>query len=210
MLRGVLGYCTACGQARSPLVTTPVELAGKPSRIGGTITQAVAWSVLVLGMLAAAIVTAILVGLTSTGALGWVIGGIIAVATLAIGLPLLFGGRTLQKMGAKARRDALERAVYAFGSQRNGIILAADFARAMRVSYEEADAFLTELAKRPDEPVRVDIDDEGRVIYRLAGFEPLRVTPRYRVDGEGRVVDGELEEEAVEEEEAARRQRHYE
>lgn len=210
MLRGVLGYCTACGQARSPLVTTPVELAGKPSRIGGTITQAVAWSILVGGLLVAAIVATVLLALTSTGALGWVIGAIIALATLAISLPLLFGGRALRKMGTKARHEALERAVYAFASQRGGAILAADFARAMRVSYEEADAFLTELAKRPDEPVRVDIDDEGRVVYRVAGFPAPRVETRYRVDGEAQVVDGEFEEEIAEGEDAARRQRHYE
>jgi len=166
-------------------VATPVELAGKPSRIGGTVTQAVAWSLIVGGLLAAVIVAAILLTLSSTGALGWVIGGVIALATLAIGIPLLIGGRALQKMGAKARRSALERAVYALASQRGGVITAGELARALHVDHDEADAFLTELAKRPDEPVRVDIDDEGRVLYRVMGLTRRRADTRFRVDGEG-------------------------
>lgn len=199
-----MGYCTACGRARSPLVATPVELAGGPSRIGGAVTRAIAWLILTAGLLFAVIVGAIFIGLTSTGALGWVIGGAIAFATLALGLPLLYGGRALQKMGAGARREALERAVFALAKQKGGTILASDLAQALRVPWEEADAFLTELAKRPDEPVRVDIDDEGRVLYRVPAAEPP--ARRYRVWGEGGLGEEPLvEEEAEAEDEFQRR-----
>lgn len=188
-------------------MTTPVELAGKPSRIGGTITQAVAWSLIVGGLVAAVIVAAILLTLSSTGALGWVIGGVIALATLAIGVPLLLGGRALQNMGTKARRAALERAVFALASQRGGVLTAGELAHALRVGHEEADAFLTELAKRPDEPVRVDIDDEGQVLYRVTGLTRRRVEGRVRVEDESPLRD-ELDE-VIEGEELERKEDRY-
>ncbi len=188
-------------------MTTPVELAGKPSRIGGTITQAVAWSLIVGGLVAAIIVAAILLTLTSTGALGWVIGGVIALATLAIGVPLLVGGRALRNMGVKARRAALERAVFALASQRGGVLTAGELAHALRVDHEEADAFLTELAKRADEPVRVDIDDEGQVLYRVNGMGRRRVEGRFRVEEEAGPFEGP--DESIEREELERSERRY-
>lgn len=175
-------------------MATPVELAGKPSRIGGTITRIVAFTILVFGLLLAFVVGAIFLGLTSTGPLGWILGGAIALATLAIGIPLLAGGKALQSMGSQARREALERAVHSLAVTRGGTITAGDLARSLRVSFEEADTFLTELAKRPDEPVKVDIDDEGRVLYRVVGAAPETPRGRYRVaDDERSFEEDEVE-----------------
>lgn len=204
----MVGYCTACGRPRSPLVTTPVELAGRPSRIGGTVARVFAWAILVFGLLAAIVVAVILLTLTSTGPLGWVLGGVIALAALAIGIPLLVGGRALQKMGTQARQNALERAVFALAATHGGTITAGDLARSLRVSVDEADAFLTDLAKRPDEPVKVDIDDDGRVLFRVVGAVPKAPRRRYRVSEDGRrVEEGDVlaEEEEEEEAEAERR-----
>lgn len=188
-------------------MATPVELAGKPSRIGGAITRGIAWAILVGGLLFAVVLAAIILTLTSTGPLGWILGGAVALATLAVAMPLLYGGRALQKMGTQARREALERAVIGIATQRGGTITAFDLAHALRVPLDEADAFLTDLAKRPDEPVRVDIDDDGRVLYRVVGAGRPKPTSRYRVAEDGRTVEQAEEEELAAEEEAERESR---
>lgn len=199
MLRGVVGYCTACGTPRSPLHTTSIELAGRPARVGGGIARGLGWVVLFAGLLAAVGLGAVLQAIFPAGVAGWLVGGIVTFVALAVGATLLFGGRALERKGEEARRATVERAAFALAATHGGTITAGDLARAVGLSASEADALLTELAKRPDSSVDVDVDDDGRVLYR---FEPLPeggAGRRYRVADDGRTiepVEDELEADA--------------
>jgi len=59
-VRGLETFCVACGAPRWPLATVPVNLAGKPAKVGGTIARVLGWVALVGGLAAAIIVGALL------------------------------------------------------------------------------------------------------------------------------------------------------
>jgi hypothetical protein len=189
VLRGIVGYCTACGAARSPLHTTSVELAGRPARVGGSIARGVAWAVLFAGLLAAVLLVVALQTLFPAGIAGWVLGGLVALVTVVVGVTLLVGGRALERKGDEVRRATFERAAFALAATHGGTITAVDLARAIGVPANEADLLLTELAKRPDSSVDVDIDDEGRVLYRFRPLPAGGSSRRYRVADDGRTVE---------------------
>jgi hypothetical protein len=194
--RGLATYCVACGRARSPLGGVPVNVAGQPSRIGGTIAGVFGWIVLAGGLAAAALVAAILQFVLPAGFLGWAIGGVILFVALAIALPLLVGGGALRKAGARRQRQAAETAIHALATRRGGVVTAAEVAGTLGVPEPEADALLTELAKEGRD-VRLEVDDDGRIFYTvgLGGLPPARV----RIATSGR-ADAER---AAEEEQAA-------
>ena len=91
--------------------------------------------------------------------------------TLIVGLLMLGGGRRLQKSGTEAERVTLEKALEALAEQR-GAISAADASRALGVSAVDADAVLTAMAKREHDPMAVDVDDRGVVLFRSGSAVP--------------------------------------
>jgi hypothetical protein len=182
--RGVVPYCTACGALRAPLATPSINLAGKPSRVGGTVASIAGWLVLLVGL-------SVALGL---GLLLWAIfSGVVAVAvtmplaliTAVVGFVLLRSGRYLRRSGADAERATRAQALLSMAGH-HGPVTAVDAARLLNVTVATADAMLTELAKREPEQLAVDVDDQGVVWYRLA-----------RPFSEGALATGEHEPERV-------------
>ena len=182
--RGVVPYCTACGALRAPLATPSINLAGKPSRVGGTVASIAGWLVLLVGL-------SVALGL---GLLLWAIfSGVVAVAvtmplaliTAVVGFVLLRGGRYLRRSGADAERATRDQALLSMAGH-HGPVTAVDAARLLNVTVATADAMLTALAKRDPERIAVDVDDQGVVWYRLA-----------RPFSEGTPAAGEREPERV-------------
>lgn len=179
--RGVVPYCTACGALRAPLSSASVNMAGKPSRVGGTFAVVLGWSVLVLGGATALGVVLLLLALSwPAGALA--IGLPIALVTLVTGILLVKSGRSLQASGEDAERATRSQALLAMAGQR-GAVTAREAAQALGTSIADADAMLTELAKRDPERVAVDVDDQGVLWYRVAPA-PGEPIPRMRVEPE--------------------------
>ncbi|MEO6418086.1 MAG: hypothetical protein ABIP39_01665, partial [Polyangiaceae bacterium] len=77
MYRGVLAYCTACGQLRVPLAGPAVNLAGQPSQIGGSVAKILGWLVLGVGVVVAVLLTALLQAIFPAGFVGWLFGAVI-------------------------------------------------------------------------------------------------------------------------------------
>ncbi|HTQ42902.1 MAG TPA: hypothetical protein VMI75_09135 [Polyangiaceae bacterium] len=179
--KGVVPCCTACGALRAPLSSASVNMAGKPSRVGGTFAVVLGWVVLALGGSTALGVVLLLLALSwPAGALA--IGLPIALVTLITGVLLVKSGRSLQASGADAERETRTQALLAMAAQR-GAVTAREAAQALSTSVAEADAMLTELAKRDPERVAVDVDDQGVLWYRVAPA-PGEPIPRMRVEPE--------------------------
>lgn len=207
-------YCTACGAPR-PLSTVvdAVNVAGQPARVGGGVAGVLGLTALTIGL----ILTLVLGGFAYAFFATLWVGGAVLFLTLAVSLPLILGGRRLQQAGQHRARTAMEQAVFALAARRRGVLSVRDVARALSVPEVEADALLTELAKRPDGRVTLELDDNGGITYlfqdllpspagrvRIASHPwqaPTRVAP---ATPEPRVIDAEL----IEEDEARSPVRH--
>jgi hypothetical protein len=164
--RGVLPYCTACGGLRAPLTTASVNLAGKPSQVGGTVASVAGWLVLLIGLsiglgIALLLWAIFTIGVALAAALP------IALISVVIGAILLRSGRSLRRSGTDAERATRDQALLAMATH-HGPVTAGDAARMLGVPTDVADAMWTELAKREPERVAVDVDDHGVVRYRAA------------------------------------------
>jgi hypothetical protein len=169
--RGLLSYCTACGQPRAPFSATSVTLAGQPSKVGGTIAAVLGWLVLGGGMMIALTVGLLLQALFPAAIAGYGIGGMIALVSLGIGLALLFSGRGLRRLGARAAQDVRDQAILALAAQKGGVLTARDVSLALGDSEPESDRLLTDMTKRGDEAI-LDMDEEGRLSYRFPHVLP--------------------------------------
>ena len=207
IVRGVRAYCSACGAPR-PLFSAAgsVNMAGQPAKVGGTVASAFGLVALTIGGVLALVLGSIAKILFGTAIL---IVAPILVLTLLVALPLLFGGRRLNRAGEDRARAAQEQAVFALASQRRGVVTVREVARALEVHEEEADAVLTALAKRPDGRVTLELDDSGGLSYLFHDLVPtggtrVRVAeqpwqPPARVNDAAtapRVIDAELIDEA--------------
>ena len=169
--RGFTAHCTACGAVRAPMSAPSVNLAGVPSKLGGTLAAVVGWLVLVFGLAWA----------LGAGLLLWAIFHVTAVA-LAVALPMAFialgvgvtmvlVSRHLRTRGALRRREAREEGLLAWAAQR-GSCTSEEAGRALGMSALEADRILTDVAKKEPERLAMDVGDDGMVRYRpLREFE---------------------------------------
>lgn len=205
VFRGALPYCTACGGLRPPLSSRFLNLAGKPSKVGGTVASVIGWLVLLVGF-SAAFGLGLLLYVLWTVALALAVALPIALAALVMGVALLVAGGRLRRSGRDTERATREQALLELVAHR-GAVTARDAARALDVGVADADAMLTGLAKQEPDRVTVDVDEQGVVWYRAlpaAGSEfdaRVRVAERRRVASE----DGELEDEDVDERRELRR-----
>jgi hypothetical protein len=214
--RGVVPYCTACGALRAPLSGPSVNLAGKPSQVGGAVARVLGWLVLLFGAAIALGLGLLLYALAGPAA-GLAIALPVALVALVLGVALVRSGGSLRRSGADRERSTREQALLALAAHR-GAITAAEAAQVLGVGIAEADALLTDLAKRDPDRVAVDVDDQGVVWYRVGGVwggAHVRVEPRARVAPVAPVapVDGApaadpFEEEAPAQPEAAEREAH--
>jgi len=163
--RGVRAYCTACGAQRSLLDETPVNVAGQPSKIGGSVARVTGWLLLLTGSLFGLTLGGIIAAISSYTTLAFVLGGFFVSLSLLFGLPLILGGKMLQKSGTEAERGAHEQAVYAIAERRGGSVTPAELARAVSITEADADTLLTAMAKRQDSAVTLEVDDDGTLRY---------------------------------------------
>lgn len=178
---------------RLPLTGPAVNLAGKPSQVGGTLTRAFGWLTLVGGVSVGLLVLFVLWAALPTPGLGFAIGVPIALASVAFGLLLLSSGGALRRTGAHAEREARVRAALALATHQGGVVRAVELARGAQLSLHDADELLTSLAKTEPERWAVELDPQGELYFRLLG--PLvRVDARVarpRVDGGSMEPEGE-------------------
>jgi hypothetical protein len=172
-------YCTACGALRTPLSSPSVNLAGRPSRVGGAFASVAGWLVLVCGGSLALGISLLFVAL-HLWSIGLAIALPIAIVVLVVGVALVRGGRSLSTSGEQQERATVEQALFAMAAHR-GAVTADEAARALGVGRVEADAMLTALAKREPDRVAVEVDDQGVVWYR-ASAGPGEPIPRMRVE----------------------------
>lgn len=204
--RGVIAYCTACGVQRPPLAGTALNLAGQPSKVGGTVARAFGWVILIMGTLTGFGTLAAcgaIVGMSA--AAPWILSLPILVASWLVSWGLLKSGKSLEAKGDEAQKATRAQAIFALANTRGGVLTAVDVARALDMPVPNADAVLTALAKESPEHVAVDIAEDGTVLYRfdaawnaVAGWQRARVdaAPPTRVAGSGRAADEEpLEDE---------------
>lgn len=200
VVRGLRATCTACGAPRSLLDgETPVNLAGQPSRLGGGVASILGWFVLLGGVITAIAIGALFQALFPTVILGYVVGGFLAGMSLLFGLGLIFGGRKLQQSGDERSRSAREQVVFTLASRRGGAITAHELALALAIPEPEADALLTEMAKRPDGRVTLEVEDDGTLRYFVR--DPSRTgrrrisdsSARFRVPTSPRSAEAEID-----------------
>jgi hypothetical protein len=160
-----------------PLTASSVNLAGRPSQIGGALGRALGWFVLAVGGLLGLTLLAVLQYAFPGGFVGYAVGGGLAVITLASAVVLWRGGRSLERGGAAAEKRAKIGAIFAMASLRGGVVRANEVASALGIGHERADALLTELAKSQPDCVALELDESGQVYYvvNAEGARRLRV-----------------------------------
>lgn len=188
LYRGLVSYCTACGRERLPFTGTSLNLAGKPSKLGGCLAGVVGWLVLAGGT-----VLSLLVGLLFQFAWPDSYAGIVAAipvaaTTLVIGIMLLMGGRKLEKSGEETQERTRDKALFAYASTHAGIVHPREAALALDMPHAEIDARLTELAKTYSDEVSVEFDDRGHIFYEFKALRPAKPD-----DFEGRLRVAEAE-----------------
>ncbi len=209
IVRGVRAFCTACGAPRSLLDGSAVNVAGKPRKVGGAIASGAGWATLIGGSaasLGAGLITYFIflaIGASTAGTVGLVVGGFFGLLTVLIALSLLLGGRKLSKDGVDDRRKVLEQGIFALAGKQRGSVTPRDVARQLAITDEEADALLTDLVKKGDGRVSLDVDDDGTLRYTVPELlPPVRIDPsagagagpKVRVAPGPVVLDAEFEE----------------
>ncbi len=213
--RGTLAYCTACGAPRPPFSAKSVNLAGQPSKIGGSVAKFFGWLILGGGLLLALSLGLFFQLLIPAGSIGYAFGIPIGLVSLVVGLLVLFGGKKLETSGIETERAAKFDAIWGMAVARGGVVTALDVGRSLNMPVDGADQILTEMTKKHPDYVSIEVDDNGKLFYKLAGVaeqEGARFGVKYRVEGDGRVrIADELEggraaQEQAEWEEAQRKQ----
>jgi hypothetical protein len=187
VFRGALPYCTACGVLRLPLSSRSLNLAGKPSKVGGTVASVIGWLVLLVGF-SAALGLGLLLYVLWTVALALAVALPMALLALVMGVALLVAGGRLRRSGRDTERATREQALLELVAYR-GAVTARDAARAVDVGVADADAMLTGLAKQEPDRVTVDVDEQGVVWYRTPRAAGAEFDARVRVAERARVGD---------------------
>jgi hypothetical protein len=167
--RGVLPLCTACGALRPPLSGRSVNLAGKPSKLGGRVSSVLGWLVLLVG-LSVTLGVGLLVALLGPVSVALAVALPLGAITLGIAIPLLVGGTVLRRSGTEEERNVLEHALLSMLAEQ-GRVDASRAAAALAISTEQADALLTALAKSQPDRVAVDVGEDGTLWFRSAQLQ---------------------------------------
>lgn len=211
VVRGMRAYCTACGAPRSLLDDTPVNVAGQPSKIGGGLARVTGWLILLGGSLFGLALGGIIQAIFAATTVALIFGGFFVGMSLLFGLPLILGGKMLQKSGKVAEREALEHAAIALAKQKGGSVTPAELAYSARISEKEADDLLTAMVKRAEPTFSLDFDDDGTLRYTLSDARPMpRVGMRVGMDtpsNRAAADEALAEEEAIAEEEMQKHRR---
>lgn len=209
IVRGVRTYCAACG-APLPFTAAPeaVNIVGKPARVGGSVVRVLASLVLAGGIFTGLffLFLAWLFGSITT----LYVSGVVFALALVFSLPFFYASKRLHRAGDDSERAARERAVFALAAQHRGVLTAGGVARSLEIPEETADALLTDLAKRADGQVSLEVDDGGALSYVFRDLVASAPGARVRIGADGwrapapgsnaapRVVDAELIDEEEE------------
>lgn len=188
--RGTLAYCTACGAPRPPFSGKAVNLAGQPSKIGGSVAKFFGWMILGGGLLLALSLMLFFQLLFPAGAVGYAFGIPTALISLVVGCLVLFGGKRLETSGVEAERAAKFEAIWGMAVARGGVVTALDVGRSLNMPPEGADQILTEMTKKHPDYVSIEVDDNGSLFYKVSGMaeqQGARFGVKYRVEPDGRV-----------------------
>lgn len=191
--------CVVCGKPRSPISGVPIGIAGKPTVMGGTVARVFGWVVLAGGLLFAMVV-AMIIGFFS-GAWAAVFGLMIATIAAIASYFILKSGKQLQEKGQRRSLEVNRQALATIAARDQGVVTPASAARALNISEQRAEEILTELVREQSD-VRLEVDDDGRLLYLFGGAAPPR---RVRIaPSAGAAHDiGHLDTEFEAEEEAA-------
>src|SRR5256885_2140612 len=84
-------------------------------------------------------------------------------------------------MCPRCRRDA-PGAIMGLARARGGVLTATEVAESLRLSTQDADAFLTELAKRGDGKTSLEVEEDGRLVYLFPDYAPANARTRFAVE----------------------------
>jgi hypothetical protein len=179
--RGVNAFCSACNEPRMPLATTSVNLAGQPSKVGGTVAKVFGWIVMVFGTLLGGGLLATCQAIFTEGVVGYVIGIPIMLISLVLGFVLLKSGKQLKTSGEDTEKATRNQAIFALANMRGGVLTPNDVAVSLNTTQENGDAILTELAKGYPDHVSIEVDDNGVITYRFkaAAWNAIKASPAY-------------------------------
>jgi hypothetical protein len=207
IVRGVRAFCTACGAPRALLGNNAVNVAGKPMKVGGGIASVMGWVVLAFGSFASIVIGALfnmlwsVAGSAAAGTIGLIVGGFFGAVTLVVALSLLLGGRKMSQTGEGDRRKVLEQGLFALAGKQRGSLTPRDAARHLQITEVEADTLLTDLVKKGDNRVTLEVDDDGTLRYTVPELlPPVRIdpavapSPKVRVAPNAAIPDAEFEE----------------
>lgn len=120
-----------------------------------------------------------------SGPIGFVVGGALGVAGLALGVLAWRSGTKQNASAAHEERAAREQAVVALAQQSGGILTVTQVAQALGWSAEAADALLTSMADGTR--VTVEVDEQGLLTWHF--HEVTRAAaPRVRVSDEASAI----------------------
>jgi hypothetical protein len=152
-----------------PLANTSVNLAGQPSKVGGTVARVFGWIVLVFGSMLSLGTAAMCNAIVAEGsAAPYILGIPMALITFVVSFFLLKGGKQLAKSGEDTQKATRTQAVFALANTRGGIVTPNDLAMSINVTPKEADDILTKMAKESPDHVSIEVDDNGNIFYRFA------------------------------------------
>jgi hypothetical protein len=140
-------------------------MAGKTSQVGGVVVRTLGYAALAGGTFIALIMGLMLSLISPT--VGLVGGLVLGAFTLAVALPMLFGGKRLEASGDDEKKSRQVQAVFALAANRGGILRAGDVANSLQLNLDAADALLTDLAKKRGDEIDVDITEQGEVVFKF-------------------------------------------
>jgi hypothetical protein len=151
-----------------PLANSSVNLAGQPSKVGGTVARVFGWLVLVFGTMTSLGTAVACNAITEGSAAPYILGIPMALITFVLSYFLLKGGKQLEQSGADTQKATRTQAIFAIANTRGGMVTPHDLAQAIGISPKEADDVLTVMAKESPDHVSIEVDDNGTIYYRFS------------------------------------------
>ncbi len=173
----------------SPFSGTALKISGQPSKIGGRVSHALAWVILIFGLLVAVALMLFFQLIWPKEMVGYAFGLPVALFSLVTSGLLFFGGRRLGRSGANAERHARVQALDALAAERGGTLTAREAARALSLNAADLEALLDELAKTEPAHVSLEVDADGNTFYLFShpGTPAPPFGAKYRVEPDGKV-----------------------
>jgi hypothetical protein len=140
-------------------------LAGQPSKVTGVLARTIGWIALVGGLTSALTFYMVFHWLFPEGPLGLVVALPIATVSAMVFAVTQVSGKKLMEHGTNVAQTTREQAIFALAQKLNGRVRVVDVSRALGTNDRDADATLTVMAKKFDEQMSVDFDDQGTLVY---------------------------------------------